>query len=1542
MESPVALAVSVRPSLVRKRDGVTTQLFDSFKIESAVRKAWETIEPVDEVLLGKISAYVTNSLPIGEVADVETIQDAVEFALMDFDKKAIAKAYILYRDNKTKIRLDRLCPDPDAIADYMHPAKYGKFIEEINRRELFDETTDRVMMMHIRRFPQLRRELLKAFEMVAEKRLLPSLRSFQFAGEAIEKTNARIYNCSFSLIDRIEVFSEILYLLLCGCGVGYSVQSQHVDMLPPMAIVDELKVEWHHVADSIEGWADAARALFDGHVRGVYVDFDYSAIRPAGSLLKTSGGRAPGHLGLKRALEKVRAILTSAGGRKLKPIEAYDCNCHLADAVLSGGIRRCLPAGSLVHSTRGLVKIEDIAVGDLVKTSNSWNRVIEVISQGKQKLMSINTQMGTFECTPNHRMAVLTSPNSYEFKRADELEQSDRLVFVDHVVEGVKTNLPTWSYERSAKDHTSVDITIPELSESIAWGIGYIHGNGHVNVNRTSDTGGSHVVSVSMCDSDAGTPERINRMHKFFKSFGVNSSDCKINNENTRRISAAGKQLALYFESIKRSKTSINVPDFILEGTASIKASYLAGLFDSDGGAGNRPVLLVASVYYNFLVQVQAVYSSLGIPTRLKLNRKQTGNWQNLYHLNLVGEIPNSRFKSRIEPYAVKFITERKQSQFDYGYPGSWIIGSGLNYSHIWSSNTKQMTIGTFDRCGGSRNDLIPIEVLSVDDDNIEADTYDISVENQHEFVVNGLLVHNSATLCLFSVDDTEMMTAKTGSWYETHPWRQNSNNSAMLIRDKVTKEQFGRLFKSTKEQGEPGFIFSNHEDTGFNPCFIPDTRISTDRGIIKIIDLANNSSMANVISDTRVGKLDNLDSDLFGTITVPAKNIEIKQRNVPVSKVTLEHGYSVVTTLDHDFITTNGRRPLASLAVGDTLMLSSGCGRFGTSGTYNDGLLLGLFVSDGVKTDTEAFIDIWKADFGETNAIFNAMNLVVSNVDSVINRDYGEVHWRESNPVKKRIGGMRFFRHLKSLADSGDVSSLKLRVPESVWSGSEEMVRGYLHGLFYGDGSVNVSGHSASPTVSLRLNQSNLKLLEDVQVLLIQFSVISRIYSRRAAGPRMMPNGIGGQSEYMCLENFEVIINRPNLITFIKNVGMFGRKADLIHNVLARYGTDCRRPETYVSRVVSIEPAGNSDVYCLTQPLTNCVISNGIVNGQCGEILMNPIVYIDESNIEKISSRDPSVKVGDRISGFGFCNLCEINAAKLTSLEDFKEVAWAAAVIGTCQAAYTSFPYLGVASEVIAERDALLGISMTGMMDNPNISCNPEYQQEVARYIVECNREIAGKIGINSSARSTCVKPAGSSSLVFKGVASGHHVHHSRRYFRRVTANPLEPVFKYFQSINPHMCTKKPNGDYVIEFVVEAPPNAIIKEDVSAIEFLEMVKSTQLNWVVPGTSRPDSAYGGSHNVSNTVHVKADEWELVEEYLWNNRNTFAGVSLLPSTGDKIYKNAPFESISTPEDEARWNHIIENYIKVDYSLMVEDDDQTNRQGELACVGGACLI
>lgn len=234
--------------------------------------------------------------------------------------------------------------DQQILSDITVHMKYARYNEFLERRETWEEIVERNMDMHLNKLkerPELHAEIKHAYQYAMDRRVMPSMRSAQFAGKPIEINNSRVYNCAYLPIDDYRAFSETMFLLLGGTGVGYSVQRHHVEQLPEIRI--PTKQRKYVVGDSIEGWSDAVKALMKAYFGKTATKprFDFSDIRAKGERLITSGGKAPGPEPLKKCLFNIETLLErKSNGDKLKPIEVHDIVCHLADAVLAGGIRR--------------------------------------------------------------------------------------------------------------------------------------------------------------------------------------------------------------------------------------------------------------------------------------------------------------------------------------------------------------------------------------------------------------------------------------------------------------------------------------------------------------------------------------------------------------------------------------------------------------------------------------------------------------------------------------------------------------------------------------------------------------------------------------------------------------------------------------------------------------------------------------------------------------------------------------------------------------------------------------------------------------------------------------------------------------------------------------------------------------------------------------------------------------------------------------------------------------------------------------------------
>ena len=601
---------------------------------------------------------------------------------------------------------------------------------------------------------------------------------------------------------------------------------------------------------------------------------------------------------------------------------------------------------------------------------------------------------------------------------------------------------------------------------------------------------------------------------------------------------------------------------------------------------------------------------------------------------------------------------------------------------------------------------------------------YDIIMHASDAVLSGG--IRRSATISLFSKDDEEMTNAKTGNWFNENPQRARSNNSALLVRDELTREEFHKLFSSTKEFGEPGFIFASSEAEGFNPCQPAWAKVLTPNGL------------------STIGDID------------------------PGDKIWSSEGWTTV-----------------------------------------------------VKKWSTGSNNVYK--YTTNNGVF-----------------YGTENHRVLCKGKK-----------VAVKDADYIDSL---VKDNLW---------------------------IYPYAEKLTNNARKELLENTQdVEYFRFNTYEDEEVDAFTSDKRTE-----------LENIQCVLSSKGIQWTIHELDKDDQRTYKCKQFVLRTGgvIDCGyNPDYENNRVINTELISYEETFDITVDNPShtywtqcCNVSN------CAEISFIPY--------DEITGK----------TGFQFCNLTEINGKKIKDVETFKEACRASAIIGTLQAGYTNFPYLTEATENITKREALLGCSITGIMENPDVLLDPTIQREMAKYIKKINKEIAAKIGINQAARTTCVKPAGSTSCLL-GSSSGIHPHHAKRYIRRVQANKNENVYQFFKSNNPLACEESVwsanNTDDVISFCVEVPAGAKTKNQMSAIDLLEAVKTTQQNWVEYGTNADLSIDPNlRHNVSNTINVKPEEWDEVENFIYKNRKYFSGISLLPITGDKTYKQPPFTAIYLPSE-----------------------------------------
>ena len=794
-----------------------------------------------------------------------------------------------------------------ALQNYTYYSRYACYNEGKKRRETWNEAVDRMMDMHLRKYPEAREEIEWVRNLIKERRFLGSQRALQFGGLPIERKNSRLYNCSFAYVDRLRFFQEALWMLLCGSGVGYSVQRHHVNKLPEFSQKEGLGNETYIIPDSIEGWADALGILLATYFpspefsewEGKTVTFDYSLIRPAGSPLASGVGKAPGPEPLKKALERIDALLQRCltnEQTRLRPIDAHDIVLHASDAVLSGGVRR-------------------------------------------------------------------------------------------------------------------------------------------------------------------------------------------------------------------------------------------------------------------------------------------------------------------------------------------------------------------------------------------------------------------SSCIALFSPDDLEMGACKTGNWFYDNPQRARANNSAVLLRSTTTKEQFFALMKNVKEYGEPGFIWVDSLEAGFNPCVVGDTLIANHDGLCTALDLVKKPFEALVEGKT-------YHSTGFW-----------KTGTKPTIKIDLQSGRNLILTEDHKVMTTSGWKKAKDLTSVDDIIINNHRDFDpivdSSSADYARGYCLGNFLSDGNVSKDAAQMKWW----GEQKDIYQADGLLL--LEQAGWRNGHHKVQQETTSVYTTIESQQLLNFAK---EKGCLQEGKhLSSPALV--GSWSYLSGLIAGYFDGDGTVIINFKKGN---SLRIMSADLENLQFIQIGLNAFGIFSKIYKdRNPEGFRSLPDGNGGRQDYHCEATHELIISCDNIHRFSKFISIRNKnKQDSLANVNNNYQRTPNRTH-FIDHILNKTYNGIQDVYDCEVAEVHAFDANSIYVHNCCEIGL--YAYDEDGN-----------------SGWQVCNLCEINGKKIKCKEDFALAARGAAILGTLQAGYTNFNYLGPVSEKIIRREALLGVSITGMMDNPTVIFDPEIQKEMALFIVETNEWVAKKIGINPAARATCVKPAG------------------------------------------------------------------------------------------------------------------------------------------------------------------------------------------------------
>jgi ribonucleoside-diphosphate reductase alpha chain len=419
-------------------------------------------------------------------------------------------------------------------------------------------------------------------------------------------------------------------------------------------------------------------------------------------------------------------------------------------------------------------------------------------------------------------------------------------------------------------------------------------------------------------------------------------------------------------------------------------------------------------------------------------------------------------------------------------------------------------------------------------------------------------------------------------------------------------------IMSSTYDFAEPGFILIDRVNEmnnnwwcenirATNPCVTADTRLATRYGMARIGDLYDARVDLQVTVDRRA-----LGESEKGVTVRPAVPAFMTSPSADVYRVVTADGYEIKATEWHDFYTARGKIKLKDLQPGDELLVQSGKGQFGGCGSAEFGLLLGLLTGDGHFTNrgkgqNAAVINLWGQDRGFADAVVAYVNTLIASFSAVP----GSYRVSAVAVPERNLVMIRSVLLARVLELQGFTAQTKMQVPEIVWRGNEDCVKGYLRGLFQTDGTVNTSGNDGT-SCSVRLASSHPSLLKDVQMLLANFGVFSRVLKRREAGNRLLPDGKGGAKEYACKADYELIIDGESRDYFMSEIGFLTEAKNSKYHSWAQ-GKALRKSQRFTSRIAEISYVGKEAVFDTTQVDHNSVIFNGLVTGQCGEQPLPP-----------------------------------------------------------------------------------------------------------------------------------------------------------------------------------------------------------------------------------------------------------------------------------------------------------------------------------------------
>lgn len=861
--------------------------------------------------------------------------------------------------------------------------------------------------------------------------------------------------------------------------------------------------------------------------------------------------------------------------------------------------------------------------------------------------------------------------------------------------------------------------------------------------------------------------------------------------------------------------------------------------------------------------------------------------------------------------------------------------------------------------------------------------------------------IRRAALISLFDKNNEEMLKCKSGSWWEKAPFRARANNSVVLHRSETTKEEFDYIYDMCRQSnaGEPGVFWTNDYDLGTNPCFTGETMVAVadGRGYVSFKELAESGKDVPVFSLDSNGKiiskimrrprisgrrkkiykitlddgniiratenhkfiLNNGDiielKDLkkgdslrvmtkFNTGLFSKKNSQKYTFIRSVGQTRAEHRiiaeqhYNIdlmknsdkitVHHVDHNAIN-NSPENLKVMTVEEHDKLHSER-MFGKNNPVHKILnsdkreeYLGKISLSTKESNNPNYCGVTNEELIE-----HSLKLTKSLGRMAFSSDWEKYAKENGLPIyfskwrKTHLGGIKGFL-TKAAIECGFkyFDCVDSRVIKRLYYYLNEGYDCFIHeGELLFNKICEYSGEhfiTKHPEAAVKYEYS-ASYSAKIQWETKKASMLDSINASHQRKKEIMREKQAG-----IFNNLKFSFNREPL----KNEWKEACKENGISGEISRTSSPFKNYEslkeysmTANHKVISIEEDGFEDVYNGTVDDThNFFVGKFISPTKDGE---QKIISINTMNCAEIS-----------LNSQQFCNLTSINQTGISSEKEFFKRIKAAAIIGTLQASYTSFPYLSENWQKQTEAEALLGVSFTGVADNMGF-ITPDLLKQGAKLVLQTNEEIAKKIGINVAARTSAVKPEGTVSTIV-GSASGVHDRHSQWYIRRIRMNGNDPLAKYLGTVIPDLIEQdifSENG-VVVSIPQESPKTSVTRDKSTALDMLKRANVYNVSWIKEG----HRSGLNTHNCSVTISVRDHEWDELKEEMWNTRDQYTGVSLLPYDGG-TYQQAPFEEISIEKYQE-----MEKLVKViDLTKVREVEDFTNRGEIVACAGSVCEV